>query len=144
VSRSGHAPALDRLAAELREQVALLGADGLSTERLRVLLGRAELRVWRVTEVAPGGMVTVECPLGAGPASLSLARCPRGEPVAGAFLAGRSMPVGPRRWVLLGRAGVVAPEAAAAFERLLRSLRAPRGEFWRVHGGVLAQAARAA
>ena len=57
---------------------------------------------------------------------------------------GRSMPVGPRRWVLLGRASVVAGGQAPAFERMLRSLRAPRGEFWRVHGTVVALAARAA
>ncbi len=54
----------------------------------------------------------------------------------------RSLPVGPGRWVLLGRPAVVGVDRAVGFERLVRSLRAPRGEFWRVHGAVISRAAR--
>jgi hypothetical protein len=144
VSSGGHGSSLDRLTAELAEPVALLGADVLSPERLTVLLARGEVRAWRVASVEASGRLSVECPLGAGPATVALAREPDRPVAAGAFVIARSMPVGPRRWVLLGQASVVGAARAPAFERLLRSLRAPRGEFWRVHGTVVAQAARAA
>lgn len=118
--------------------------EGWSVARLEVLLDRTELRAWQIEVVEPAGVASVHCPLGSGRAQLAWAREPRAPLVTGAFVVARSMPVGPGRWVLLGRARVVAPRDTPAFERLLRSLRAPRGEFWRVHGGVLSQAARAA
>jgi hypothetical protein len=143
VSSIGHCSSLHRLAAELEEPVARLGATGWSVERLRVLLARAELRAWQVESDDPEapGLVTGSCPLGSGRAMLALAHeCPE-RVVAGSFVVARSIPLGPGRWVLLGRPRIVALHDAPRFERLLRSLRAPRGEFWRVHGGVLAQAA---
>ena len=109
-----------------------------------MLLGRGEVRAWRVASVDGPGLLAVDCPLGAGPASVALASEPERPVVPGAFVIGRSMPVGPRRWVLLGRSSVVSGLPAVRFEQLLHSLRAPRGEFWRVHGTVVAQAARAA
>jgi hypothetical protein len=135
---------LDRLVSELEEPVALLGADLLSASRLRVLLGRGELRAWRVSSDAPAGLLSVDCPLGAGPATLATARPLGATPLRGDFIVGHSLPVGPRRWILLGKPALVAGPQAGEFEALLRSLRAPRGEFWRVHGTVVAHAARAA
>jgi hypothetical protein len=124
--------------------VGVLGGELPSVARLRVLLERAEDRAWRVIGCDDLAVVSVECPLGAGPAVVALARLLSVAPSVGGLVIGRSMPVGPRRWVLLGHPSVLTREQAPAFERLLRSLRAPRGEFWRVHGTVLAQAARAA
>lgn len=144
MSSGGHGSALDRLAAELEEPVARLGIQGLSTTRLEVLLSRAECRAWRVESIEDPGVITACCPLGSGRTTLACARPPLAEPASGAFLVARSLPVGPGRWVLLGRPAVVSRSEAGKFELLLRSLRAPRGEFWRVHGGVLVQAARAA
>ena len=123
------------------------GSDegGWSSARLSVLLSRAELRAWRVESVDAPGLVAGRCPLGSGRATLAFAREPRGVPVPGCFVVSRALPVGPGQWLLLGRASIVAGAAAVGeFERLLESLRAPRGEFWRVHGRVLARAARAA
>jgi hypothetical protein len=148
VSSEGHCSSLDRLVAELAEPLARLRGgssdDRLSAARLSVLLSRAEVRAWSVDALDAPGLVLGRCPLGSGRAWLSLAREPLGEPAPGAYLVGRAIPVGPGQWLLMGRISVVAGESAVAeFERLLRSLRAPRGEFWRVHGGVLARTARA-
>lgn len=74
-------------------------------------------------------------------ARLELAREPVGVIRRGAFVVARSVPLGPQRWALLGRPVVVEPSVAADFETLLAALEAPLGEFWRVHGGVLAHAA---
>ncbi len=144
MTASGATP-VERLLEELVGPVALLGAAPLPAERLRVQLARVERRAWLVEEFDAPGLCAGRCPLGSGRAQLAFQRVP------GAVLAGRvsyvvasSLPVGPGRWVLLGRPAVVAPSEAGRFERLLRSLRAPPGEFWRVHGGVLAHAARAA
>jgi hypothetical protein len=57
------------------------------------------------------------------------------------MLVARSVPIGPGRWGLLGRAPIVDRAAVADFDALLALLDSPRGEFWRVHGGVLARAA---
>lgn len=133
---------IDRLAVELSSPVGRLGVTGWDVERLRVLLARAELRAWRVEDSDAPGLWHGRCPLGSGQALLGWSRSPRRAVVAGAFVVGRCLPVGPGRWVLLGRPAVVGVERAAAFERLVRSLRAPKGEFWRVHGGVIARAAR--
>ena len=107
------------------------------------LLARSELRAWRVESVADVGNLTALCPLGTGRVRLEAGRPPAGRLGPGAIVAARSVPLGPERWALLGRAPVVEAGAAAEFEALLASLHAPRGEFWRVHGGVLARAAAA-
>lgn len=133
---------IDRLAVELSSPVGRLGVSGWDVERLRALLPRAELRAWCVETSDAPGLWHGRCPLGSGSALLGWSRSPRRAVAAGAFVVGRSLPVGPGRWVLLGRPAVVGVERAAGFERLVRSLRAPRGEFWRVHGGVIARAAR--
>ncbi len=112
-------------------------------DRLRALLGRAELRAWRIETSDAPGFWHGRCPLGSGQALIGWTRPPVGVPEPGALLVARSLPVGPERYLLLGRAAVVAVERASGFERLVRSLRAPRGEFWRVHGAVIARAARA-
>jgi hypothetical protein len=113
------------------------------TGRAIELLARSELRAWRVSSIDAGGSLVALCPLGTGRAWLELARQPLGSLRAGAILVGRSVPVGPKRWGVLGRAAVVDPAAMASFDALLAVLDAPRGEFWRVHGGVLARAAAA-
>lgn len=135
---------LHRFLKELEQPVALVGGTPLTVERLLVLLGRAERRAWRVEELHAPGLLAGRCPLGSGSAQLVFARPPGREPAPGAYVVALSLPVGPGRWVLLGRPAIVSPREASRFERLLASLRAPRGEFWRVHGGVISQAARAA
>jgi hypothetical protein len=133
---------IDRLAVELSSPVERLGVSGWDVDRLRALLPRAELRAWRVEASDAPGLWHGRCPLGSGQALVGWSRAPRRAVVAGSFVVARALPVGPGRWVLLGRPAVVGVERAAAFERLIRSLRAPRGEFWRVQGGVIARAAR--
>ncbi|HET9719328.1 MAG TPA: hypothetical protein VFP55_04550 [Solirubrobacteraceae bacterium] len=133
---------IDRLAVELSSPVALLGVSGWSVDRLRALLPRAELRAWRIVDSDAPGLWHGRCPLGSGQTLLAWPRPPVGRPEPGAFVVARSLPVGPERCVLLGRPFVVPPARAPMFDRLLRSLRAPRGEFWRVHGAVIARAAR--
>jgi hypothetical protein len=105
------------------------------------LLARSELRAWRVESIDGAGLISALCPLGAGRARLELARPPVGALCRGSFLVARSVPLGPQRWTLLGRAAVVERDAAADFEALLAVLDAPLGELWRVHGGVLGRAA---
>jgi hypothetical protein len=105
------------------------------------LLARSELRAWRIESVDGGGVLGALCPLGTGRARLETVRPPLGDVRPGAFVVARSVPIGPGRWALLGRAPVVDREAAGDFDALLAVLGAPRGEFWRVHGGVLARAA---
>jgi hypothetical protein len=110
-------------------------------DRAVELLSRSELRAWRIESAESDVALTALCPLGSGRARLELARPPVGDPRPGAFVVARSVPLGPQRWVLLGRVPVVERGAAAEFEALLASMGAPRGEFWRVHGAVLARAA---
>ncbi len=107
------------------------------------LLARSELRAWRLESVADACNLTALCPLGTGRVRLEAARSPAGQLGPGAIVVARSVPLGPERWALLGRAPVVEASVAAEFQALLASLHAPRGEFWRVHGGVLARAATA-
>ena len=133
---------LDRLAVELSEPVARLGGRGWDVERLRALLGRSELRAWRIESSDTPGLWHGRCVLGSGPALVASARPALGVPEPAAILVARSLPIGPERYVLLGRPNVVPVARAGAFERLVRSLRAPRGELWRVHGPVIARAAR--
>jgi hypothetical protein len=104
------------------------------------LLARSELRAWRI-ESSGGGVLGALCPLGTGRARLETVRGPFGELTAGAMIVARSVPIGPGRWGLLGRAPVVDRAAVGDFDALLARLDSPRGEFWRVHGGVLARAA---
>jgi hypothetical protein len=111
------------------------------TSRAIELLSRSELRVWRIEAVEGCRRLGTVCPLGTGRARLQLAREPAGVAARGALVVGRSVPVGPERWALLGGAPVVAPAGAGHFERFVRSLDAPRGELWRVHGGMLIRAA---
>ena len=134
--------AIDRLAVELSEPVRRLGVRGWDVERLRALLSRVEIRAWRVEASDAPGLWHGRCPLGSGQALVAWQRAPLGVPERGAFLVARSLPVGPERYLLLGRPVVVPPRRAGSFERLLGSLRAPRAEFWRVHGGVIARVAR--
>jgi hypothetical protein len=111
------------------------------------LLARSELRAWRIESVdgmgggGGGGVLDALCPLGTGRARLETVRSPVGSVTPGAILVARSVPIGPRRWGLLGRAPVVDRAAHGDFDALLAVLGSPRGEFWRVHGGVLARAA---
>ncbi|MDQ6779356.1 MAG: hypothetical protein M3071_24720, partial [Actinomycetota bacterium] len=105
------------------------------------LLARSELRAWRIESVDGAGVLGALCPLGTGRARLETVRRPLGSVAPGAMLVARSVPVAPGRWGLLGRTPVVDLEAVGAFDELLAVLDSPRGEFWRVHGGVLARAA---
>ncbi|HWF33750.1 MAG TPA: hypothetical protein VG295_00210, partial [Solirubrobacteraceae bacterium] len=110
------------------------------------LLARSELRAWRIESIEEDGVLGALCPLGTGRARLDTVRPPLGSLVAGAVVAGtivvaRSVPIGPGRWALLGRVPVVDRAAVGDFDALLAVLGSPRGEFWRVHGGVLARAA---
>jgi len=133
---------LDRLASELAAPVGLLQGGTWSVARLAALLDRAELRAWRLSSCEEPGLGAGECPLGSGRSLIAWSRVPVGGPVqAGSWLVARVLPVGPGRWVVVGRATVVA-DAAGRLERSVRSLRAPRGEFWRVHGAVIARLAR--
>lgn len=134
----------DRLLAGLTAPVALVGGAPLSADRLRVLLTRSELRAWRIESSEAPGPLAGCCPLGAGRALFAFGGPPPAGVAPGTYVVARSLPVGPGRWVLIGRPAIVGPGAVSRFEQLLGSLRAPRGEFWRVHGGVVAQAARAA
>jgi hypothetical protein len=109
-------------------------------ERSIELLSRSEVRAWRIESAAPGPLTAV-CSHGGGRSRLELGRAPSGELRSGALAVGRSVPLGPALWLLLGGVAVVDPAAAGEFERLVASLEAPPGEFWRVHGGVLARAA---
>jgi hypothetical protein len=112
-------------------------ASGRSVE----LLARSELRAWRIESVDGAGVLGALCPLGSGRARLETARRPLGELRPGAIVVARSVPIGPGRWALLGRAPVVDGDASADFDALFAVLDSPRGEFWHVHGGVLARAA---
>ena len=112
-------------------------ANGRAVE----LLARSELRAWRIESLDGAGVLGALCPLGTGRARLETVRRPLGELTRGAIIVARSVPLGPGRWGLLGRAPVVDRAALADFDALLALLDSPRGEFWRVHGGVLARAA---
>jgi hypothetical protein len=120
-------------------QTPLGSMSGRSRGHADELLARSELRAWRVESVAPGGVIQALCPLGGGRGRLELPREPLGELRPGALIVARSVPLGPERWTLLGRLPVVDPSVQTEFEELLASLEAPRGEVWRVHGGVLAR-----
>ncbi len=102
-------------------------------ERAVELLARSEIRAWRI-ESPPLAV----CALSGNRVRLESAR---GAIEPGAVAVGRSIPLGPERWLLLGNASSVGAREAPAFERLIGALHAPVGEFWRVHGGVLARAA---
>jgi SEC-C motif len=104
------------------------------------LLSRSELRVWRI-ESGTASSLRATCPVTGRGARLHVRRRPPTELRPGALLVARSVPLLPERWFLLGTVAIVVPEVTADFEALLSSLDAPRGEFWRVHGGVLARAA---
>jgi hypothetical protein len=108
--------------------------------RAAELLARSELRAWRIEAIDGAGVLGVLCPLGTGRALLESVRRPLGSVAPGAMLVARSVPLGPARWALLGRAPVVDRDAVGAFDASLAVLDSPRGEFWRVHGGVLARA----
>jgi hypothetical protein len=110
------------------------------TARAGELLARSELRVWRIATVPDAASVGAECPRTGAPVRLDFVRAPKGEPAPGAFVVARSVPLGPERWALLGPASIVESGAETEFVALLSSLEAPRGEFWRVHGGVLSRA----
>jgi hypothetical protein len=117
-----------------------------ATSRPLELLARSELRAWRIESPTAECAVAAACPLGYGRARLELCHAPTDDAAAapllpGTILVGRSVPLGPERWLLLGLPRVIACEAAPAFGGLLASLSAPRGEFWRVHGGVLTRIA---
>ncbi len=143
-----NAAALDRLVAELEEPAARLGGEQWRPDRewcaarLAELLARAELRAWLVETADEPGVLTACCPLGTGRALVAYAREPSPGPATGGYVVGRSVPFGPRRYLLIGRAAVVERALAPRFSTLITSLRAPRGEFWHVHGAVLARAAR--
>jgi hypothetical protein len=97
------------------------------------LLARSEIRAWRIESPA-----LAVCALSGDRVRLEPAR---GAIDSGAVAVGRSIPLGPERWLLLGNVSSVGAGEAPAFERFIRALHAPVGEFWRVHGGVLARAA---
>jgi hypothetical protein len=104
-------------------------------------LSRSELRAWRIESADGSGLIGALCPLGGGAARLEFPHAPVGSPREGSFIVARSVPLGPQRWALVGRPVVVEPSVVTDFETLLAALDAPLGEFWRVHGGVLARAA---
>lgn len=137
--------ALERLSDELAAPIALLGAGPWSSARLAVLLARAEVRAWRVATVERDQVISGICPTGGGWAIVAWSRTPRpGPPEPDGWIVGRALPVAAGRWVLIGRPTVVgAEDAARSLTPLIRQLRAPRGEFWGVHGGVVARSARA-
>jgi hypothetical protein len=112
-----------------------------TSERTAELLGRSEIRPWRIEGVSGPRVVSAACARNGGRSRVELARAPRGELRPGAIAVGRSVPLGPARWLLLGTASVLVGASAREFERLVASLGAPPGEFWSVHGGVLARAA---
>jgi hypothetical protein len=149
VSTGRNGAAIDRLVAELEEPAARLGGEQWRPDRewcaarLAELLSRAELRAWLVETADQPGVLTASCPLGNGRAMIAYAREPSPAPAPGAYVIARSVPFGPRRYLLIGRAAVVERGLAPRFSALIASLRAPRGEFWHVHGAVLARAARA-
>jgi hypothetical protein len=136
------------LVAELRQPAECLSGDDWEPDRdwcaarLSELLLRAEQRAWVVEAVDEPLAVTARCPIGTGSAVLAYAREPIPSPTPGAFLVGRSVPFGPNRYLLIGRPAVVSGIGAVRLAALIASLRAPRGEFWRVHGAVLLRAAR--
>ena len=102
-------------------------------ERAVELLARSEFRAWRI-EAPPLAVCAHRRD------RVRLERRQAGlEP--GAIAVGRSIPLGPQRWLLLGHVSSIGERDAPAFERMIGSLHAPAGEFWRVHGGVLARAA---
>jgi hypothetical protein len=113
-------------------------------ERAVELLARSEIRAWRVEApplaVCPQTRERVRLERRGGAAIANPSR-QNSAPEPGAIVVGRSIPLGPKRWLLLGPVSCVAARHAPGFERLIGSLHAPVGEFWRVHGGVLARAA---
>jgi hypothetical protein len=135
---------LDRLATELAEPVGLLQGGSWSSARLRALLRRAEVRAWRIASLERDRVVSAVCPRGSGWGLVGWARRPRGGPAApDCWLVGRVIPVGPGRWVVIGTPTVVPAGAATrSLALLISGLQAPRGEFWRVHGAVIARTAR--
>ncbi len=107
------------------------------------LLARSELRAWRIESQPARCVLAAINPRSGERSRLELVRPLAGEPAPGRLVVARSVPLGPERWLLLGRPPVVAVSAEREFGALLDSLDAPRGEFWRVHGGFLARAAQA-
>lgn len=148
VSTVRYGSALDRLVAELREPATRLCGDPWAPDRERCaarlaeLLSRSELRAWVAETADEDRVLAARCPLGSGRALLVLAHEPHELPARGEFLVGRSVPFGPRRYVVIGRPALVPASSTARFGALVSSLRAPRGEFWRVHGAILLAAAR--
>lgn len=147
IGRNG--AALERLALELQPSAAsLVGGEWRaerewSATRLSELLSRAQLRAWEVETADGCPVLSALCPLGDGRALLAYARVPQTAPTPGALVVARSVPFGPRRYLLVGRPIVVAGAAAGGLRALIGSLRAPRGEYWHVHGAVIARAAHA-
>lgn len=120
----------------------MLDGGAWSVARLGVLIDRAELRAWQIEACDVPGLGAGHCPLGSGRSLIAWSRPPVGGPVrAGNWLVVRALPVGPGRWVVVGR-GTVVSESAPRLEVIVRSLQAPRGEFWRVHGALIARIAR--
>jgi hypothetical protein len=104
------------------------------------LLARSELRAWRVESLASGTGFGGICALGTGRGRVEVVSESAGEIRRGSIVVGRAVPLGPERWAIVGRARVVDRLVAAEFDALLASLNAPRGEEWRVHGGLVAAA----
>lgn len=134
---------MDRLRSELAESVARLDAGPWSPERLTALLARAELRAWWVDALEAPGLLAGSCPLGSGRVRVAyVGEMVGGRPEVGGYIVGRAIPVAAGGWVIFGHPSLVGDARALEFERLLGALRAPRGAFWQVHGGVIARAAR--
>jgi hypothetical protein len=112
------------------------------SERAVELLARSEVRAWLLESVPVSPPLIASCPRGGGRARLELPSRPSSELRPGGFAVARSVPLGPARWLLLGPISVVGTAAASDFGALIGSLDAPPGEFWQVHGGVLARTAR--
>jgi hypothetical protein len=94
-----------------------------------------------VLSPGPGNGFTGLCALGGGRAQIDAVSRVSGELRRGSVVVARSVPLGPERWALIGTARVVEPGVSGEFAALLSSLDAPRGQEWRVHGGVVAAAA---
>jgi SEC-C motif len=122
-------------------------------------LAASRIRPWCIEAMRSAGLITARCPISGETATLETGRAPAGELAPGRMLVARSVPLGERRFALLGRSPVVVPAVQGDFGDLLAqlaakggtdgdgappSLRSPdtdRDRLFRLHGGRLSSAA---